>query len=1346
MKKLTMLMIIFAVLWLAHGVNAALYEGFEDVDGLSVFGGDNPSITVDSDCIDGVGSVKLSFTVPGSGYTYGKIIKNCAGHVNMANLAMSFSVCPVDKSKINSVYIYLYDASGKYEYWRWWSGMSSGAWTTFTFTQGQQGAADGHFTESGFDPKYVIATRFYVRNTTSIAGQTVEAKFDNFQAYDTAASGSARLFVGNSLDGMVRIGEQIGKTQKFSQMLVNTTFEEDSAGTNTWDASGDYGWDEPDIASGINWTQGGSDSQVRVVTSEAYNGDQCGRVIGSSTGSKYAYLNFGNKNNTGTYTMNWYAKHKSISSTSGDRYCYVKIRDDDNDTAAEVQMSKESNNISYHDSSGWHTLMTLVDNTWYEFKLKLNYQTMKFDISARKAGIGASWTTVSNKSFYSSSSTSLDRIYFITNRNKSYSYWDDIVVATEELDKANQTVVYVGRYDDPSIASVVEESGVSVSPSWAGQQGFYIKSFGDDKILVTGVTDVGALYGLMELRDRVQEDGYSVLGQSLNVSDRPVLSVRSGKVYKRANFDIAWYTDRKSPIFRYDSNPEVFNNVSSSFKSDYLATVESNRDKLRSKIVNMAEYGVKVYMATYQPALPEWAIDAFNAYNGTTPSRQTDWWHPSVCPSKQAGKDMLYDKVKNLFENVDNLGGIILNIGENDQCVYSCGCSSCNSQSYKNRLIEYVNIIRDAMLDATGYNPNYTYPDDPDAPKVYLRPWGIISHGLGSDAEFESLANLLPVDVRFRTKLTPSGSDYLWGDTFNTLIDMARMETSGWHAYHPNLNQPCITQLCYTAPKLRTRATTLIGYGVNGQAPCDDIDGTESLYEPSRLASSKIAWDPANFNSYSFLLNWAENRFGTSADYYVAQALKDTYKITDAFTTVDPLHTGWYQMMSFIKDKSLNFYNAGCVLSQTSAVKNVSTGTLSSVLSQFTISDARSVASNAVSKLYTAKGYNSDPDLLRFYEMSQATDALANFYRDYHYAMVYNNLYLNTGTASYRNTASSYIESALPEAEDYVYYMNQLHPKFNDFFEEFNTTWNMGYNIVPSSYYYFGQMSGVDQQVKTGYSHIVMQPLQQSNYSTLVWELQNPSTKIGYKRTGPFVDSDLWPYTFTTLNNAYTSDTYTVSAPGGSLPRVISKWTQPKTLTVNFNADISDGSMLVIKFVPLGCKARNAGDGGLILRKSVQRILLDGTYVDTLVDITTDDAMMDDEFVRYVELPAKSGSSHTLQIQCEDGSTVGVGTEFYTMKLYKGGGGGATLMEGDATGDGHVTATDCMCIAQYVVGTRTLTADQLKCADTTDDGLVTITDALHISQWIVDPTGSLGVLLTPLWESPADDDMLPPQP
>lgn len=101
---------------------------------------------------------------------------------------------------------------------------------------------------------------------------------------------------------------------------------------------------------------------------------------------------------------------------------------------------------------------------------------------------------------------------------------------------------------------------------------------------------------------------------------------------------------------------------------------------------------------------------------------------------------------------------------------------------------------------------------------------------------------------------------------------------------------------------------------------------------------------------------------------------------------------------------------------------------------------------------------------------------------------------------------------------------------------------------------------------------------------------------------------------------------------------------------------------------------------------------------------------------------------------------------FYSLGDEEEEGAPPTLMEGDPTLDKHVSMADAMFTAQGVVGLVTLNADQLKCADTSDDGSVSMADAMHIAQWVVDPTGSLGVLIVPLWKSPADDDMLPPEP
>ncbi len=84
------------------------------------------------------------------------------------------------------------------------------------------------------------------------------------------------------------------------------------------------------------------------------------------------------------------------------------------------------------------------------------------------------------------------------------------------------------------------------------------------------------------------------------------------------------------------------------------------------------------------------------------------------------------------------------------------------------------------------------------------------------------------------------------------------------------------------------------------------------------------------------------------------------------------------------------------------------------------------------------------------------------------------------------------------------------------------------------------------------------------------------------------------------------------------------------------------------------------------------------------------------------------------------------------------------LMEGDASMDGQTNIVDAMFIAQQTVGLRTLDAYEIECADTNDDGEVNIVDAMLIAQFTVDPTQDGGILFKPLWEEPADNDMLDP--
>ena len=76
-------------------------------------------------------------------------------------------------------------------------------------------------------------------------------------------------------------------------------------------------------------------------------------------------------------------------------------------------------------------------------------------------------------------------------------------------------------------------------------------------------------------------------------------------------------------------------------------------------------------------------------------------------------------------------------------------------------------------------------------------------------------------------------------------------------------------------------------------------------------------------------------------------------------------------------------------------------------------------------------------------------------------------------------------------------------------------------------------------------------------------------------------------------------------------------------------------------------------------------------------------------------------------------------------------------MEGDVNCDGCISLKDSTAIKLYLIDRIDLNESQLKRADTLDDGKVNMKDSTFIRQWLVDPS-------TPLWQSPADDDLLKP--
>ncbi|MCD4823685.1 MAG: hypothetical protein K8S55_03695 [Phycisphaerae bacterium] len=808
------------------------------------------------------------------------------------------------------------------------------------------------------------------------------------------------------------------------------------------------------------------------------------------------------------------------------------------------------------------------------------------------------------------------------------------------------TLIVAGRLDNRFIAPLVKAADLKVDTKWIGKQGFYIKTLKDGKILVTADTKVGVLYGLMELRDRIADDGVSVLKQKFDVKDRPVFTIRSGRIKKRANYASFWAEEQQKPtgrdrsLFLYTDSPEIFPNEE--MRKEHIRKVQRYRKSLKKKIATADAYGAKVYLFMYQPTLPYWGRKPFAAaHPEVNPKRRYEWWHPFMCPSQQASKDVLYKKFRNLFREVPGIGGIILNIGEHCQSIYPCGCDKCKAQPYEERLVEYLMLIRKAMHEST-----------PDA-RIYLRPWGCLNHGLGKDRKkFLALAKKLPADICFWSKVTvPPGGDYLWNDYFNPFIKMPRMETMGWDVAHPNMNQPSFLQLCYTGPKLHARAIKLAKLGIKGQANCGAPDKKESLYEPGRLASAKIAWDPYRFDSDKFLLKWANKRFGKEAGPLVTDALKDTYKITNAFIAL-PTNTNWFHILNFVKDKKTHCYSATNSAEQTPDVKNVNEKTLAKVLAEFKLAEAIKIAENAEKKLTEALALKpKNKTLKRFWMMAKATAPLARFYHNYHYALIYNNMsQATTGEASrkYHELAVEHIKKAYPDMKTYLEWMHKIHPIFNAYFEQLDTKWDMGVKCPRIMFYGYGQPASVSQQCRNGYHRLVMESTRAEKYPYMLCEAENCHTKIGYKRYAPYSDEMKWQTIYPKLLRKWKGKEFVFNLDASrdkpqSLPAIVSPWILPK-LRVKFRGDLSKGGMLVVRYVPLGGKARERQ-----ARKSILKVALDGKEIKTLTDIATNDTMEDNEFIRYVELPAASGTKHELTLTSPAGCT---GTEFYFMRIY----------------------------------------------------------------------------------------------
>ena len=220
--------------------------------------------------------------------------------------------------------------------------------------------------------------------------------------------------------------------------MVNTTFEEDSAGAGTWDlgAGSEGAWTDKDSPTQINWTRD-IGNLAKYTNTTAYGGTQCGKSSGSGNSDAYAMLNFGDGGNTGTYEMTWYMKHVHAGTVKN--YASVIIRDDGGDVATEVYMlwdTDDSRTVKYRAGGSSYDLMSFADDTWYKFELALDFTANggngEFDLTVTNTTDALDTETVSSRAFQNSAADSFDVILCKhTDPNSDTAYWDDIKVVPE---------------------------------------------------------------------------------------------------------------------------------------------------------------------------------------------------------------------------------------------------------------------------------------------------------------------------------------------------------------------------------------------------------------------------------------------------------------------------------------------------------------------------------------------------------------------------------------------------------------------------------------------------------------------------------------------------------------------------------------------------------------------------------------------------------------------------------------------------------------------------------------------------------------------------------------------------
>ncbi|MDD5459659.1 MAG: hypothetical protein PHF37_09745 [Phycisphaerae bacterium] len=789
--------------------------------------------------------------------------------------------------------------------------------------------------------------------------------------------------------------------------------------------------------------------------------------------------------------------------------------------------------------------------------------------------------------------------------------------------------VIVGKSNEPNIAALLKEHKVMLDPNWLGEQGFQIHSWKNEKnitTLVTGVTDVGVLYGLLDLPLQTEYLGFDTVDEYLKTSpcrrDRPFFQLRRGLLSDRANFNMPFV--RNTTIYEYDEWPEVFENEEQ--KSKVIEEFRLGTESFERMYRESEQYGAKLFLWVYEPTF----IVHSERFYKTHPEADARDNGGFLNPSAEIVKTIIREKYRQIWRRYPKLGGVFLSFKNGGRSYLTPSNASKPTHKPYDSAVEYINIIESAMRE---YNPDAC---------VIVRAWKLEKSSL----ELEKLSKVLPPSVRYGCKATcPPGNDYLWHDLFTPYLKkMPNLFLNGQAGYNTDGPGDVVSHLCYEGPKQYRRAMKigeLTNYGAwPGDVALESyIDYGKLRYVinvPSRRSRVYIGWDPYNFDPNIHIAGFGKREFGEKAGKHFAAAMKDIWKVTDAMVFMPEWTDGkaWTNQLHFYHffPWKKTGYATGIQQPKNFASITPDNPEFESFYKRLDIADAVALAEYAVAELEkAAQSQPKNPELLQTYLKAAKTTAhLTRAWRNYHLGLLYHNAVKNapkhSDVAKYQKKAVKHMTDALSEMW-----------KYRDGFFEI-------YPDIRSHAKYRGKhpklyLSFVTQEIQDGYHNVVLAP--GTEKLKPVWRLSS------YKENVPQY-SDLTGGAKTPLKTIAVID-----VPDGELCPLISPNILPE-LNLIFEADLTAGA--IVKVAERTWLDRNEKDEsekykGYQYNFGIAdvEVLLDGKVAGQITEygeLYTE--KLTHSWIRYIVLPPAGKGKHTLTLR-----SLGLtGMELHSVTLY----------------------------------------------------------------------------------------------